>query len=147
MGCGVGCRCGSDPALLWRRLAATALIRSLPWEPPYTGGYGSSHRKGKKTKKKKKKRLNSRFEKGEERISEFLREWQALSNWRTQRSNIKGVEWTHTHKKGKKKIFLKIAAENIPNMMKNNYVQIPEAWQSLININTRRPLVRDTVVS
>ena len=35
--CGVGCRCGSDPALLWlcRGLAATAPIRSLAWEPPY----------------------------------------------------------------------------------------------------------------
>ena len=25
----------SDPALLWRRLAAIALIRPLAWEPPY----------------------------------------------------------------------------------------------------------------
>ena len=37
MSCGVGRRCGSDPALLWlwRRPAAAALIRSLAWEPPY----------------------------------------------------------------------------------------------------------------
>ena len=37
MSCGVGRRCGSDPALLclWRRLAATALIRPLALEPPY----------------------------------------------------------------------------------------------------------------
>ena len=35
--CGVGCRRGSDPALLWlwRRPAATALIGPLAWEPPY----------------------------------------------------------------------------------------------------------------
>ena len=35
--CGVGCRRGSDPALLWlrRRPAATAPIRPLAWEPPY----------------------------------------------------------------------------------------------------------------
>ena len=38
--CGVGCRCGSDPTLLglWRRLAATAPIRLLAWEPPYAAG-------------------------------------------------------------------------------------------------------------
>ena len=33
---GVGCRRGSDPEFLWlwRRLAATALIQPLTWEPP-----------------------------------------------------------------------------------------------------------------
>ena len=33
--CGVGCRCGSDPTLLWlwHRLVATAPIRPLAWEP------------------------------------------------------------------------------------------------------------------
>ena len=36
-------------------------------------------------------------------------------------------------------------AENIPNMMKSNYLQIQEARQSPININPRRSLVRDTV--
>ena len=37
---GIGRRRGSDPALLWfwRRLAATALIRPLAWEPPYAAG-------------------------------------------------------------------------------------------------------------
>ena len=37
MRCGVGCRHGSDLALLWlwRRLAATVLIRPLTWETPY----------------------------------------------------------------------------------------------------------------
>ena len=37
MSCGVGHRHGSDLALLWlwRRPAATAPIRPLPWEPPY----------------------------------------------------------------------------------------------------------------
>ena len=40
MSCGVGLRCGSDPALLWlwRRLAAAAPIRPLAWEPPYATG-------------------------------------------------------------------------------------------------------------
>ena len=32
--CGVGCRCGSDPALLWCRPAAVALIHPLAWELP-----------------------------------------------------------------------------------------------------------------
>ena len=38
--CGVGCRRGSDPALLWlwHRPAATAPIRPLAWEPPYATG-------------------------------------------------------------------------------------------------------------
>ena len=38
--CGVGCRLGLDPALLWLwcRPAAAALIRPLAWEPPYAMG-------------------------------------------------------------------------------------------------------------
>ena len=40
MSCGVGHRCGWDPALLWLwcRLAAVALIRPLAWEPPHAAG-------------------------------------------------------------------------------------------------------------
>ena len=40
MSCGVGCRHGSDPTLLWlwRRPVATAPIRPLAWEPPYAAG-------------------------------------------------------------------------------------------------------------
>ena len=40
MSCGVGCRHGSDPALLWlwRRPVATALIQRLAWEPPCAAG-------------------------------------------------------------------------------------------------------------
>ena len=40
MSCDVGCRCSSDPALLWLWCtpAATALIRPLAWEPPYAAG-------------------------------------------------------------------------------------------------------------
>ena len=40
MSCGVGCRRGLDPTLLWlwRGLAATAPIRPLAWEPPYAMG-------------------------------------------------------------------------------------------------------------
>ena len=38
--CGVGCRRGSDPELLWIwcRPAATAPIRPLAWESPYAVG-------------------------------------------------------------------------------------------------------------
>ena len=40
MSYGLFCRGGLDPALLWLwcRLAATALIQSLAWEPPYAAG-------------------------------------------------------------------------------------------------------------
>ena len=40
MNCGVGRRCGLDPALLWLRCrpAAAALIQPLAWEPPYATG-------------------------------------------------------------------------------------------------------------
>ena len=54
MSCGVGYRCGSDPALLWLwyRLAAAALIRPLAWEPPHAMG-AALKRRGKKKKGKK----------------------------------------------------------------------------------------------
>ena len=40
MSCSVGFRWSLDPALLWLlcRLAATALIGPLAWEPPYATG-------------------------------------------------------------------------------------------------------------
>ena len=49
LSCGVGCRRGSDPPLLWLwcRPAAVALIRPLTWEPPYAVGTALE-----KTKKK-----------------------------------------------------------------------------------------------
>ena len=37
MSYGVGHRCGLDP-MLWRRLAAVALIPHLAWELPYAAG-------------------------------------------------------------------------------------------------------------
>jgi len=56
--CGVGHRHGSDPTLLWlwRRLVATAPIRPLAWEPPYTAGVALEKAKRPKKKKKKKKK-------------------------------------------------------------------------------------------
>ena len=55
MSSGVGCRRGSDPALLWlwRRLVATALIIPLAWEPPYA--MGPALEKAKRQNKKKRK--------------------------------------------------------------------------------------------
>ena len=55
MSCGVGCRCRSDPALpwLWCRLAATALVRPLAWEPPYAAGVALERQKKKKKKKER----------------------------------------------------------------------------------------------
>ena len=55
MNCGVGCRCSSDPALLWlwRRPVAIAPIGPLAWEPPHT--MGAAQEMAKKDKKKKKK--------------------------------------------------------------------------------------------
>ena len=53
--CGVGCRRGSDPALLWLwcRPVAIAPIQPLAWEPPYAEGVALE-----KTKTKKKKKRN-----------------------------------------------------------------------------------------
>ena len=53
MTCGIGRRCGSDPALLclWCRLAAVALIRPLAWKPPYATGAALKSKKKKGRKK------------------------------------------------------------------------------------------------
>ena len=57
MSCGVGHRHQSDLALLWlwRRPAATALIRLLAWVPPYVVGAALKRQKKEKRKKKKRK--------------------------------------------------------------------------------------------
>ena len=58
MGCGVGCRNGSDLALLWLwcRPAAVAPIGPLAWEPPYAAGAALKRQKDQKKKKKKKEK-------------------------------------------------------------------------------------------
>ena len=47
MSCGVGCRRGLDPELLWLwcRLAAVDLIRPLAWELPYAVGLALKKKK------------------------------------------------------------------------------------------------------
>ena len=53
MSCGVGHRRGSDAALLWlwHRLAATAPIQPLAWEPPYAAGAAQEMAKRQKINK------------------------------------------------------------------------------------------------
>ena len=55
---GVGCRCGSNPELLWLwcRPAAVAPIPPLAWEPPYAVGAALK-------KKQKNKNLSVQFDK------------------------------------------------------------------------------------
>ena len=50
MSCGVGCRHGSDPVLLWlwRRPVATAPTGPLAWEPPHATGAAQEMEKNKK---------------------------------------------------------------------------------------------------
>ena len=52
MSCGVSCRHGSDPELLWlwHRPAATAPIGTLAWEPPYAMGAALKKRTKRQTK-------------------------------------------------------------------------------------------------
>ena len=52
MSCGVGHRGTSDPQLLWLwcRLALTALIQPLAWEPPYAMGVALKYKNKKKRK-------------------------------------------------------------------------------------------------
>ena len=50
MSCGIGCRYGSDPALLWlwHSSAGVALIRPLVWETPSAVGAALKRKKKKK---------------------------------------------------------------------------------------------------
>ena len=66
MSCGVGCRRGSDPVLLWlwRRPVATAPIRPLAWEPPHAARAAQeiAKKKKKKTKEKNKKKKRNQIQ-------------------------------------------------------------------------------------
>ena len=65
MSCGIGCRHGLDPKLpwLWRKLAATALIRPLAWEPPHATEVAQEMAKRQKNKNKIKKHEKTEWEK------------------------------------------------------------------------------------
>ena len=58
MSYGVGCRCSSDPVLLWllHKPVVTALIGPLAWEPPYAAGAALEKAKRQKKKRGKKGR-------------------------------------------------------------------------------------------
>ena len=58
MSSGIRHRCGLDLTLLWLwcRLATTAQIRPLAWEPPYATGAALKRQKQKQTNKKKPKK-------------------------------------------------------------------------------------------
>ena len=58
MSCGVGCRRGSEPVLLWLwcRPVATEPIGSLAWESPYAMGVALEKTKRQKKKKRKKEK-------------------------------------------------------------------------------------------
>jgi len=59
LSCGVGCRHGSDPTLLWLwcRPVATTPIQPLAWEPPHAVGAALDKAKQNKTNKQKIKSL------------------------------------------------------------------------------------------
>ena len=65
MSCGVDCRRGWDPALLWlwRRPVAAAPIQPLAWEPPYALEAALEKTKKKKKKKKKEKKKKNKKDK------------------------------------------------------------------------------------
>ena len=67
MSCGVGRRLSSDPALLWLwyRLAVTAPIGPLAWEPPYAVGV---------VLKRQKEKKNTWVQGGEELITSLIRQ-------------------------------------------------------------------------
>ena len=101
MSCGVGCRCGLDSSLLWpwSWLAATALIGSLAWEPPYAAGVALEKTKGQKSKKQLKKRFLSAEPQQE------LQNYTEVSphtsqNGRHQKKFIKNKRWRGCGRKG-----------------------------------------------
>ena len=71
MSCGVGGRCGSDPASpwLWGRPAAVAPVQSLAWKPPYAAGAALKRQK-ERGKEGREERKEKRKEKGKKEKEE-----------------------------------------------------------------------------
>ena len=85
MSCCVAYRRSSDLVLLWLwcRLAATPLIRPLPWEPPYAAGVAIKRQKTNKKQTKtyicpQRKSLNNMDSLNE--FNEMYKEYQSLTN-------------------------------------------------------------------
>ena len=76
----MGCRCGSDPELLWlwRRPVATATIRPLAWKPPYAAGAALENTK--KTKKKKKRKKEKENENENNKCQRVYEENETIAN-------------------------------------------------------------------
>ena len=76
--CSVGCRRGSDPALLWlwRRPVAMALIGPLAWESPYAARAALEKAK-KKTNEQTKKSLKFRKENS---VKSMHKQYEKFSN-------------------------------------------------------------------
>ena len=75
MSCGVGCRRGSDPALLWlwRRPVPTAPIGPLAWEPPYAAGAAQEIATATTTKQQQQKRQKTTTKKKRQKKKEKLK--------------------------------------------------------------------------
>ena len=63
MSCGVGCRLGSDPALLWLWYSptGTTLIWTLAWELPYVKGMALKRPKKKEREREKRKKEKNKI--------------------------------------------------------------------------------------
>ena len=83
MSCGVGCRCGSDLALmwLWHRPGATASSQPLAWGPPYATGAALKKRQKKRTAQAEswsilKVRLQEKETRAEGRLPRSIGRWE-----------------------------------------------------------------------
>ncbi len=92
MSCGVDCRLGLDPALLWlwRRPVAITPIQPLAWEPPYVAGAALEE-----TKKKKK-------EKSRRVWIDYSAVYKSGEKWGCLKEGVKqytgnGQEWARSH--------------------------------------------------
>ena len=94
MSCGVGCRRGSDPALLclWRRPVATAPIQPLAWEPPYAAGAAQEIATTTTTKKTKKDKRQEKEEQKSPKVSrrkEIIKIKEEINKIETQKTTEK----------------------------------------------------------
>ena len=67
MSCGVGRRCSSEPALLWRRPAAAAPVQPLAWQLPHATGAALKSKKKERERERKEGKGKKRRKEGRER--------------------------------------------------------------------------------